>query len=519
MDLGPDPADYDEVVQRFARRLFVLAYHLTGDSDWAAELCQECLIRSLLAPDFPTTDKETGVFLHRGLISLWREREAQAGRGGPVRLHAEHAALRRALSRLDPVSRAVLVLRVAGGLEYETIGKVVDMAPDVVYARLLQARGGLREGERALETSLFETMNLYLDERLTEEQRGDFERRLHTDSALREHVEFHRGLTLELHEEAPALPRDFLGRLRERLEKSRETLAQIDQAVGESAGEPAPPSTERAHAGVAGRPRSPVVAGATVALFMLAAGVAIGVWVARHRAPSSVAPPPEETRATTPAQAGGTPDAATVDALRSLGYLAPAKEHAKERTGKEAPPKKKAGLPAPAKPTPSPAESTPSPTTAAAAEASPTAAPPPPAAAEAPPTVAETPAPTPGAQATETPPAEESLVWRVLPVGRPPRTGRDAQVIRSVVEWAMLFEGSGETPPAVDFEKEMVVLLHGDLSSEPPQRLVVAEVKRTAEAIRIECRAEPSAPGTSPRTPGQGVVLPVSELPVRVVLR
>jgi RNA polymerase sigma-70 factor, ECF subfamily len=511
MDLGPDPADHDEVVQRFARRLFVLAYHLTGDSDRAGELCQECLIRSLLAPDFPTTEKEAGVFLHRGLISLWREREAGPARG-PVRLHAEHAGLWRALSRLDPVSRAVLVLRVAAGLEYETIGKVLDMASDVVYARLLQARGGLREGERALETSLFETMNLYLDERLTDEQRAEFERRLLTDPVLRERVEFHRGLTLELHEEAPALPRDFPGRLRERLEKSRETLALLDRAVEESAAEPAKPLTDRLGAAPAGRPRSSMAAAATVALLMLAVGVGLGLWVARRKSSLPAAPPPEAAQTGATGRPGGAPDEATTQALRSLGYLAPGKEPAKEKAAKESPGKKKSGAPAAAKTTPPPVEPTASPTITAAAMT-------PPDAAVTPSLPAETPAATPAPQPTDTPAQEESVAWRVLPVGRPPRTGRDSQVIRSAVEWAMLFEGPGETAPEVDFDKEMVVLLRGDLSNEPPQRLVVAAVKRTADAILIECRAEPPAPGAAQGAPGQGVVIPISELPVRVVVR
>src|SRR5213594_1211021 len=79
MDLGPDRADYDDLIQRHGRRLFVLAYHLTGDATRAEELSVECLVRSLLSSDFPSTDREAGVFLYRGLISLWRERADQPG--------------------------------------------------------------------------------------------------------------------------------------------------------------------------------------------------------------------------------------------------------------------------------------------------------------------------------------------------------------------------------------------------------------------------------------------------------
>jgi DNA-directed RNA polymerase specialized sigma24 family protein len=130
MEFGPDPGDRDDVIQRYGRRLFVLAYHLTGDAAEAAELSLECLVRGLLAPDFPSSGKEAGIYLHRGLISLWRERADQVRRGANLRVVGgaagwesarppkEHPGLWLALSRLDAVSRAVLVLRVAGGLEY-----------------------------------------------------------------------------------------------------------------------------------------------------------------------------------------------------------------------------------------------------------------------------------------------------------------------------------------------------------------------------------------------------------------
>src|SRR5207247_11434173 len=150
MDLGPDSIDYDEVIQRYGRRLFVLAYHLTGTGAGAEELCRECLVRSLLAPDFPAADKDAGIFLHRGLISLWRERASLPGSAVDI-APGSHAALFRALSRLDPVSRAVLVLRVAAGLDYEPIGKVLDMSPDLVHGIRVTALVGRPAGQRSLD--------------------------------------------------------------------------------------------------------------------------------------------------------------------------------------------------------------------------------------------------------------------------------------------------------------------------------------------------------------------------------
>jgi DNA-directed RNA polymerase specialized sigma24 family protein len=543
MDLGPDATDRDDVVQRYGRRLFVLAYHLTGDAAQAAELSQECLVRSLLAPDFPSGDKNAGIYLHRGLVSLWRERADQAGRGASLRVVGgaagwesagapkEHAGLWQALSRLDPVSRAVLVLRMAGGLEYETIGRVLDMAPDVVYARLLQARGGLQDGERTIEPSLFETMNLFLDDRLSGEQRGAFEKRLMTDAGLRERVEFHRGLALDLHEEAPALPRDYIHRLRERLDRGQETLDLVDQVAQTAGWEPVAPAARPATMSTEGR-RLPrwfaVFAGAVVVLVI---GVALGSWVARRRAAApgrGLEPGAPEASARPVA----TPDEATIEALRSLGYLAPGKAQPGKRADKPAKPAASPVTGAP-KPTPAPKKS-PLPA-APSASRTPSAILPPsdaPAASPSPASAAPAaPAPTPepirdgagvaAATPTEAPAQAPPFAWRVIPVGRAPESGRDFQVIRTTLEWNALFEGAG-APPDVRFDDSMVVLLRSELPGDPPARRIVAAVRNTTEALLIECRTEepgPDAGPPDPATAGLAVVVPISDLPIRVVVR
>ncbi|HKB08618.1 MAG TPA: sigma factor-like helix-turn-helix DNA-binding protein [Candidatus Polarisedimenticolia bacterium] len=550
MEFGPDPSDRDDVIQRYGRRLFVLAYHLTGDAAEAAELSLESLIRGLLAPDFPSGAREAGIYLHRGLVSLWRERADQVRRGANLRVVGgaagweaasapkEHAGLWLALSRLDPVSRAVLVLRVAGGLEYETIGRVLDMAPDVVYARLLQARSGLQDGERTIEPSMFETMNLFLDDRLPREQRAAFEKRLMTDAALRDRVEFHRGLALDLHEEAPALPRDYIDRLRERLDRGRETLALVDQVAQTAGWEPAAatPGPEASRAAT-GRPWRfiAILSGAAIVLVI---GVVLGGWAARRRPPAP-APGPEGAAVEAPARPGATPDEATVEALRSLGYLAPAKEQPKKRADGPAEPRAGAAAagttPKPAaspvalvtKPSPLPAASpSPSPIVIAA----PTPAPAPPGAAPAVPTPtasqegaateAASPASTPSATPSATPSEAPPLAWRVIPVGRAPATGREFQVIRTTLEWNALFEGAGE-PPAVNFDERMVVLLRSELPGEPPARLKVAAVRNTGEALLFECGRESPEAGAPPAdaaAAGLAVVVPLSDLPIRVVV-
>jgi DNA-directed RNA polymerase specialized sigma24 family protein len=522
MDPGTDPTDADDIIQRYGRRLFVLAYNLTGDGGQADDLAQECLVRSFLAPDLPAGDRETVVFLIRGLISLWKERLDLPARPGasrgrvtvpaaPSRPAGEHATLWQALSRLDPTSRAVLVLRVAGDLEYETVGRVLDMAADVVYARLLQARSRLRQGETVVDRPLFETMNLYLDGRLPGDQRGEFERRLRSDPPLRERVEFHRGLTLELHEEAPPLPRDFGRRIHDRLDRTRETLALVDQAAQAAGWEPAAGSPPRA----SGARLPPWRSVAAVAALVVVVA-AITFWIAR-RAPAT-APAPSSPGASQPGRSAGqpaAPDEATIEALRSLGYLAPARDRpapgsAAAPSGREAGPRRTPAGPAVS---PAPAEKE------AAARPSPAPARSPPPEAAANPAQAE---PAPAPPKAQPAPGPATVPWSVVPVGRVPELGRDHQVIRTAPEWGALFEGTGAEVPDVAFDREMVVLLRHDLGSDPPALIAVVSVAQTAEALWVECRREPSpagAEGTGAPAAGQAIVLPISDLPVRMVIK
>lgn len=97
--------------------------------------------------------------------------------------------------------------------------------------------------------------------------------------------------------------------------------------------------------------------------------------------------------------------------------------------------------------------------------------------------------------------------------------GRDRQVIRTPQEWAALFEETGAPPPEIAFDREMAVLLRNDAAGDPPGRLVVGAVKTTSEALWIECRKGPSGPGAEPLSAGQAVVVPISDLPVRFIVR
>ena len=176
------PLDFDEIVARHGRRLFVLAYRLTGRREDAEDLSQETMVKGYLAAGRFEGRSDFYTYLYRILMNLWKNQlrsrrlwrmvplfgggeepgDAESGRDRPADpgsrladqgpgpheayLHHEHAArLHRALARLEPDFRAVLVLRVAEGLEYEEIAETLGIPVGTVRSRLARARSRIRD--------------------------------------------------------------------------------------------------------------------------------------------------------------------------------------------------------------------------------------------------------------------------------------------------------------------------------------------------------------------------------------
>jgi RNA polymerase sigma-70 factor (sigma-E family) len=136
------------------RRLLRSAYLLTGDLHRAEDLVQEALVKVALRWDRlrggnPTAYARTVIV--RDNISWWRRR-----RDVPVASVAEattvssdpDAALvvRRALGRLTPKQRAVVVLRHFDDLSVEETAAVLGVAVGTVKSQNAQALARLRDG-------------------------------------------------------------------------------------------------------------------------------------------------------------------------------------------------------------------------------------------------------------------------------------------------------------------------------------------------------------------------------------
>jgi RNA polymerase sigma-70 factor, ECF subfamily len=533
---GDERARIDDLVATYGRLLFDLAYRLTGDLGEAEELSQEILVRCCLAVDHVQDRTGAVATLYRDLLLLWkgrarRRRLKEALFGGPPASrgpgpgttgHPPFEHLQPRLMRLDPDSRAILALRVGEGLDYEEIASVLGIPLDAVRSHLALARRRVRRRER-FEGALEEMANLYLDGRLKRAAQEEFERRVGSDAALRDAIEFHRGLTLEFREESPSFPRDFLARTRARLEQRRATGGGGTRAAAarESTGSltrPAPAWWRRF--------LIPEILAGIAAGVMIAAVLYPGLLRAPKETPPAGPVGPGERRGSSGDRSADA-DRETRQELHSLGYLAgeasgksaprptparpgPAKKPAGEkRAGVAAAEQARPGAAktAPAEPVLEPPRALPSP--------------------EASPAPSVEPAPSTPVESSVPPPAEPSpaspapLPFRVAPLPKAPDAGREHQVIRTAAEWAAFAEGLNLPAPEIAFDREMMVVLRGNVGSDPPSRLIVVSVTTLADALEIRCRVEPVDPAAAGEAapPGVALIVPSADLPIRIVMK
>jgi len=158
-----DRAAFSRLVERHHRRVFNTACRMLGDREAAADLTQDTFLAAWRA---------LGGFEERSRFSTWITRIAMnrcrnalrafaVARTGPLlvdpptdpargpeavvgdRELASH--LERALGRIDPGHREILILREIEGLSYDELAEILDLEAGTVKSRLHRARAALRE--------------------------------------------------------------------------------------------------------------------------------------------------------------------------------------------------------------------------------------------------------------------------------------------------------------------------------------------------------------------------------------
>lgn len=130
-----------------------LALRLTGNAADAEDLCQDALLRAVKGWPLFRGESDPGTWLYRIVVNAWknglRARRPTAPLDEELPARAPSGAdeardlIERALARLEPEERAVLVLRELDGRSYEEIAEVLDVPLGTVKSRLARARDAL----------------------------------------------------------------------------------------------------------------------------------------------------------------------------------------------------------------------------------------------------------------------------------------------------------------------------------------------------------------------------------------
>lgn len=165
--LDGDTAAFGELVRRHQDRLYSTVYRLVENADDAQDVVQEAFLNAYQSLDGFKGDSLFFTWLYRiavnTAISFKRKQRVllsiDASRAGVQPLDAseysrpgealeraeQEQRVQRALSRLSPEHRAVLVLKDMEGQKYEAIADILGVPIGTIRSRLHRARAELRE--------------------------------------------------------------------------------------------------------------------------------------------------------------------------------------------------------------------------------------------------------------------------------------------------------------------------------------------------------------------------------------
>jgi RNA polymerase sigma-70 factor, ECF subfamily len=168
---GGDRAAFQELVERYSRKIYAVLLGMLHDPDAAWETSQDTFLKALRSLDQFKGESSFYTWLYRIAVNLaidYQRREgrkpllgvtdetveAQQGlqaemrRDDPFRRVTNHQIgerVRAAIDQLSPEHRAVILLREVEGLSYDEISRVMECAKGTVMSRLHYARKRLQE--------------------------------------------------------------------------------------------------------------------------------------------------------------------------------------------------------------------------------------------------------------------------------------------------------------------------------------------------------------------------------------
>lgn len=165
---GGDADAVRTLYERYAPRVFSVVRRIAGDDDLAQDYAQEAWIRALRALPTFRGDSRFSTWLHRVAVNTALQAarkaktrqalEAPARQGVPVPPAPGDTLLEqlleRALDRLPPGMRRVLVLHDVEGYTHEEIGDLLGVASGTSKSQLFKARARMRRLLRNVESDV-----------------------------------------------------------------------------------------------------------------------------------------------------------------------------------------------------------------------------------------------------------------------------------------------------------------------------------------------------------------------------
>ena len=152
----------DETIRKVRQNLYGYAVALTRDTDQAADLLQDCMLRTMSSSRLPTDERALRSWLFSVMRNLWIDRlRAQRRRkaahddlcaerdASPATPHEDvvvnRIAVRQAFLQLSSDHRDVLALVDIGGFSYEETASLLDVPRGTVMSRVSRARLALAQ--------------------------------------------------------------------------------------------------------------------------------------------------------------------------------------------------------------------------------------------------------------------------------------------------------------------------------------------------------------------------------------
>ncbi len=167
-----DTASFDLLVGEHYQLAYNIAYRMLGDPDRAADATQNAFIRAFRALKGFRAEASFSTWLYRIVTNVCLDEARQASRRpasltlvaddeatheqrdvpdqqAAVTAHAEQhqrqQVVHRAIQRLSPEHRAVIILYDLNGFSYQEVGQMLDVPVGTVKSRLNRARLNLKD--------------------------------------------------------------------------------------------------------------------------------------------------------------------------------------------------------------------------------------------------------------------------------------------------------------------------------------------------------------------------------------